>query len=70
MPLVANAFHIATLMVMTGCAAATGWVPMVAVVQSGITVRNQGKVLGLISSGTAYGLFFNGLSTPMLPPIG
>jgi predicted MFS family arabinose efflux permease len=69
MPLVANAFHIAVLMVMTGCAAATVWVPMVAVVQSGITERHQGKVLGLISSGTAYGLFFNGLSTPMLLPI-
>lgn len=70
MPLVANAFHIAVLMVMTGCAAATVWVPMVAVVQDGIPVRHQGKVLGLISSGTAYGLFFNGLSTPMLLPIG
>jgi predicted MFS family arabinose efflux permease len=70
MPLVAAGPHIAVLMVMTGCAAATVWVPMVAVVQGGIAVRHQGKVLGLISSGTAYGLFFNGLSTPMLLPIG
>ena len=70
MPLVANGFHIAVLMVMTGCAAATVWVPMVAVVQGAITVPHQGKVLGLISSGTAYGLFLNGFSTPMLLPIG
>lgn len=70
MPLVANALHIAALTVMTGCAAATVWVPMVAVVQGGITVRHQGKVLGLISSGTAYGLFLNGLSTPILLPMG
>ncbi|WP_342616754.1 MFS transporter [Rhodoferax sp. GW822-FHT02A01] len=70
MPWVANVFHIAILMVMAGCAAATVWVPMVAVVQAGITERHQGKVLGLISSGTAYGLFFNGLSTPILLPTG
>jgi MFS family permease len=70
LPLVANVFHIAVLMVMTGCAAATVWVPMVAVVQGAITVPHQGKVLGLISSGTAYGLFLNGFSTPMLLPIG
>jgi predicted MFS family arabinose efflux permease len=70
MPLVANAFQISILMVMTGLTAATVWVPMVAVVQGGIAMRHQGKVLGLISSGTAYGLFLNGLSTPRLLPIG
>lgn len=70
MPLAANATHIAGLMVMTGCAAATVWVPMVAVVQRGIPARHQGKVLGLISSGTAYGLFLNGFSVPALLPWG
>jgi predicted MFS family arabinose efflux permease len=70
MPLVANAFHIAVLLVVTGCAAATVWVPMVSVVQAGIPVRHHGKVLGLISSGTAYGLFLSGLTTPMLLPWG
>lgn len=70
MPLVANALQIAVLMVLTGFAAATVWVPMVAVVQGGITARHQGKVLGLISSGTAYGLFLNGFSVPTLLPVG
>lgn len=70
MPLVANAVQIALLMVVTGCAAATVWVPMVAVVQGGIAARHQGKVLGLLSSGTAYGLFLNGFSTPALLPLG
>ena len=70
MPLVTNAFQIAVLLVMTGCAAATVWVPMVSVVQSGIPLRHQGKVLGLISSGTAYGLFLSGLSIPRLLPLG
>ena len=70
MPLVTNAFQIALLLVMTGCAAATVWVPMVSVVQSGIPLRHQGKVLGLISSGTAYGLFLSGLSIPRLLPLG
>ncbi|MEI7514159.1 MAG: MFS transporter [Betaproteobacteria bacterium] len=70
MPLVVNARQIATLMVITGGAAATVWVPMVAVVQSGIAARHQGKVLGLLSSGTAYGLFLNGISTPALLPLG
>lgn len=70
MPLVAGAVQIALIMVMTGCAAATVWVPMVAVVQGGIAQRHQGKVLGLISSGTAYGLFLNGFSVPALLPLG
>ena len=70
MPLVASAAHIALLMVVTGGAAATVWVPMVAVVQAGIAPQHQGKVLGLLSSGTAYGLFLNGLSTPALLPLG
>lgn len=70
MPLVTHASHIAALMVITGCTAATVWVPMVAVVQSAIPVRHQGKVLGLISSGTAYGLFLNGFSVPALLPRG
>lgn len=70
MPLVANAVQIAVLMVVTGGAAATVWVPMVAVVQDGIAARHQGKVLGLLSSGTAYGLFLSGLSTPALLTLG
>lgn len=70
MSLVGNAMQIALLMVMTGCAAATVWVPMVAVVQSAIPAQHQGKVLGLVSSGTAYGLFLNGFSTQLLLPVG
>lgn len=67
---VGNAFHITALMMVTGCTAATVWVPMVAVVQNGIATQHQGKVLGLISSGTAYGLFLNGWSVPALLQVG
>lgn len=70
MPLAAGAVQMALIMVVTGCAAATVWVPMVAVVQGGIPQQHQGKVLGLISSGTAYGLFLNGFSVPALLPLG
>jgi predicted MFS family arabinose efflux permease len=70
MPLMQSAAQIAVPLVIAGCAAATVWVPMVSVVQGRIAGKHQGKVLGLISSGTAYGLFLNGFSVPTLLPLG
>lgn len=70
MPQMQSAAQIAVPMVIAGCAAATVWVPMVSVVQARIAGKHQGKVLGLISSGTAYGLFLNGFSVPTLLPLG
>jgi len=70
MPLMHTAAQLVVPMAVAGCAAATVWVPMVRVVQAHIAVRHQGKMLGLISSGTAYGLFLNGFSVPVLIPLG
>ena len=48
------------LIVMGGCTASV-WVPMVEVCQKYISTNHQGKVLGLVSSGTSYGVFINSL---------
>lgn len=54
------------LLTVMGAGAAAVWVPMVAVAQSVIPLRHRGKALGLMSSGTAYGVFLNGLIIPQL----
>lgn len=51
------------LSILGGCAAAV-WVPMVEVVGRFIPFRHRSKVLGLMSSGTSYGVFINGLIVP------
>ncbi|WP_225767861.1 nitrate/nitrite transporter [Inquilinus sp. Marseille-Q2685] len=48
------------LAVLGGCAAAI-WVPMVEVSSEIVPRSHQGKALGLMSSGTSYGVFVNGL---------
>lgn len=67
-PLVPNAFCLAALLIVMGATSASVWVPMVAVATLSIPARHQGKALGLMSSGTAYGLFVNGFSIPLLLP--
>ncbi len=52
------------LLTIMGASAAAVWVPMVAVSQQAIPTRHQGKALGLMSSGTSYGVFLNGLIVP------
>jgi predicted MFS family arabinose efflux permease len=52
------------LLTVMGAGAAAVWVPMVAVSQQAIPARHQGKALGLMSSGTSYGVFLNGLIVP------
>jgi MFS family permease len=51
------------LSILGGCAAAV-WVPMVEVVGRFIPFKHRSKVLGLMSSGTSYGVFINGLIVP------
>ncbi|MGV1832995.1 MFS transporter [Agrobacterium vitis] len=58
------------LTLLGGCAAAI-WVPMVEVAREYIPKKHQGKALGLISSGTSYGVFVNSfLLTNLLPDAG
>jgi len=54
------------LLTLMGAAAASVWVPMVGVCQQVIPARHHGKALGLMSSGTSYGVFINGLIVPPL----
>ncbi len=56
------------LLFLTGAAAASVWVPMVSLAQAALPTTHQGKALGLMSSGTAYGVFLNGLAVPALVP--
>lgn len=67
-PFAPNAFFLAALLTVMGMTSASVWVPMVVIAKSHIPVAHQGKALGLMSSGTAYGLFLNGFSIPFLLP--
>jgi predicted MFS family arabinose efflux permease len=55
----------AVLVVLNACAAAT-WVPMMALVAPLIDERHQAKAIGVIGSGTNYGVLLNGLMVPAL----
>jgi len=61
-------WHIAFFLTTAGAAAAAVWIPMVSVAQDRIPTKHQGKAIGLMSSGTAYGVFVNGLVVPVLLP--
>lgn len=50
----------ALLVILGGCAVIV-WVPMVEVSREVIAPQHQGKALGMISSGTSYGVFVNSL---------
>ncbi len=65
---VSDMLQVAVLLTIAGAAAAAVWVPMVAVAQDLIPNKHQGKAIGLMSSGTAYGVFVNGLAVPLLLP--
>ncbi|MEJ2157688.1 MAG: MFS transporter [Desulfobacteraceae bacterium] len=59
-----NIGAIAVLLSILGGCAASVWVPMVEVVGRFIPFKHRSKVLGLMSSGTSYGVFINGLIVP------
>ncbi|MEL7563343.1 MAG: MFS transporter [Dehalobacterium sp.] len=49
-----------------GIFAATSWIPMVELAARSITEEIRGKSLGIISSGTSYGLILNGILIPYI----
>ncbi|WP_438396668.1 MFS transporter [Caballeronia sp. DA-9] len=53
------------IVALNACAAAT-WVPMMALVAPLIDERHQAKAIGVIGSGTNYGVLLNGLLVPAL----
>ncbi|MFS0698237.1 MFS transporter [Streptomyces nitrosporeus] len=55
---------IAVLLTVMGGTAASVYVPLVEIVGRVIDYRHRGKVLGLVSSGTSYGVFVNSLLVP------
>lgn len=55
----------AVLIALNACAAAT-WVPMMVLIAPLIDERHQAKAIGVISSGTNYGVLMNGLMVPAL----
>ena len=58
---VENVFVLGALLTVLGGCAAAIWVPMLEVCRAVISHRHQAKALGLISSGTSYGVFVNSL---------
>ena len=68
MPFAGNSLIVGVLLALMAAAAASVWIPMVAVCKELIPAKHQGKAFGLISSGTAYGVFINGLAVPLLMP--
>ena len=63
-PSVSNILVIGALIVVLGGCAASVYVPMVDLASRTVPQSHRGKVLGLISSGTSYGVFINGLLAP------
>ena len=63
-PFAPNIFLIGVLLVILGGCAASVYVPMVDLASRTVPKAHRGKVLGLISSGTSYGVFVNGLLAP------
>ncbi len=55
---------IGILLTIMGGTAASVYVPLVEIVGRVIDYRHRGKVLGLVSSGTSYGVFVNSLLVP------
>lgn len=66
LPVTDSVVMLTALLTIMGAAAAAVWVPMVAVAQAIVPLRHRAKALGLMSSGTAYGVFVNGL---VIPPV-
>jgi len=66
-----NVVSMAVLLTALGGAAAAIWVPMVEVARDHVARQHQAKALGLMSSGTSYGVFINSLLlTTLLPSQG
>lgn len=68
MAIAPNITLMAVFLTLLGGCAASIWIPMVEVARTHIPKQHQGKALGLMSSGTSYGVFVNSfLLTSLLP---
>ncbi|WP_366553655.1 MFS transporter [Aquibaculum sediminis] len=70
LPMTNNILLVGMLLTVLSGTAASAWVPMVEIVARTIRYRHRGKVLGLASSGTSYGVFLNSLLVPIFVPDG
>ena len=57
-----NVLEFAVLLTAMNASAVLAWTPMVAVVARSVPPQHRGKALGLIASGTSYGVLANGLA--------
>lgn len=65
-----NIVLIGVLLTVLAGTAATVYVPMVEVVAKVVAYRYRGMAMGLVSSGTSYGVFVNSLLVPLYAPQG
>lgn len=70
LPMAEDVLFVGVLLAILGGTAASVWIPMVEIVARTIGYRHRAKVLGLISSGTSYGVFVNSLLVPVYVPAG
>lgn len=70
MPLAQNVVLIGLLLTVMAGTAATVFVPMVDVISRSVPYRYRGMAMGLVSSGTSYGVFINSLLVPLYAPQG
>jgi predicted MFS family arabinose efflux permease len=70
MPLAQNVVLIGVLLTVLAGTAATVFVPMVDVIARAVPYRFRGMAMGLVSSGTSYGVFINSLLVPLYAPLG
>lgn len=63
--LVQTAWQAGVLLTLLGGCSASVYVPIAEIVTKVVASNHRGKVLGLISSGTSYGVFANGLIAPV-----
>jgi predicted MFS family arabinose efflux permease len=70
MPLTNDIYIIGILLTLLAGSAATVFVPMVDVVTRVVAYRYRGMAMGLVSSGTSYGVFINSLLVPIYAPKG
>ncbi|MCY4243189.1 MAG: MFS transporter [Rhodobacter sp.] len=65
---VGSVLTLGALLLILGACASLIWVPMVEVSREVIPPRNRGKALGLMSSGTSYGVFVNSVLLAVVLP--
>lgn len=64
LPKTGNIYLLGALLTIMSGTAASVWVPMVEIVARVFAYRHRGKVLGLASSGTSYGVFIGSMLVP------